>query len=251
MTHWNYPLVIAHRCGGALAPENTLVGLSIAARLGIRAVEFDVMLSADGLPVLIHDETLDRTTDGHGWVAQQTAAQLRELDAGRHHHRAFAGEPLPTLREALETCRILGLAANIEIKPASGQAVKTGAEVAQTVAAFLSETATRGAAIIPLLFSSFSQTALDAARIVTGLPGSPARALLFEAVPDDWHERLKRLDCRSLHCAASLLQGQQLREIRAANVPVACYTVNHPDQAERLFADGVAAVFRDRIDLFA
>jgi glycerophosphoryl diester phosphodiesterase len=75
--------------------------------------------------------------------------------------------------------------------------------------------------------------------------------LLFEAVPDDWRECLQRLACSSLHCSASLLQAERLREINAAGVPVACYTVNHPDQAQRLFSDGVRAIFSDRIDLFA
>lgn len=251
MTGWTYPRIIAHRCGGALAPENTLAGLRIAARMGLRAVEFDVMLSADGLPVLIHDETLERTTSGHGQVARQTAEQLRKLDAGSHHHRAFAGEPLPTLREALETCRVLGLAANVEIKPACGHDVKTGAVVAQTVASFLSMWGSRGGAELPLLLSSFSHAALDAARIATTLSGAPARALLFESVPDDWFASLTHLDCRSLHCAAHLLLPDRLRELQAAGVQVACYTVNDPEQAQRLFSDGVASVFSDRIDLFS
>ena len=77
-----YPRIIAHRCGGALAPENTLAGLRVAARLGCRGVEFDAMLAADGVPVLIHDETLERTTSGLGRVTDSESAQLIRLDAG-------------------------------------------------------------------------------------------------------------------------------------------------------------------------
>ena len=100
---WEVPSVIAHRCGGALAPENTLAGLPIAAALGYRAVEFDVMLSADGTPWLIHDETLERTTDGQGKVCDSGDAVLATLDAGARHHRAFKGcryPPSPPRRRA-------------------------------------------------------------------------------------------------------------------------------------------------------
>ncbi len=256
MTGWIYPRVIAHRCGGVLAPENTLAGLYVAARMGVRAVEFDVMLSADGVPVLIHDETLERTTNGQGAVAAHTAAQLGRLDAGVRHHPAFSGEPLPTFQKALETCRMLGLAANIEIKPATGQDRQTGETVAQVVKAFLSEGEKRGGQCVQppdLLLSSFSSEALDAAYMASLPPRivAPARALLVESVPDDWAARLKRLACHSLHCSSRLLELERLGEIRAAGVPVACYTVNHLDEAQRLFKAGVAAVFSDRIDRVA
>lgn len=248
---WQYPRIIAHRCGGALAPENTLAGMAVAARLGIRAVEFDVMLSADGVPLLIHDETLERTTDGQGAVAAMPAAALLALDAGVRHHRSFAGERIPTFRQALERCRELGLAANVEIKPAAGHEAETGRVVAETVRAFQAECAAEGSSGAMLLFSSFSEAALDAARIDASAPGAPARALLFETVPDDWQARLRRLDCEFLHCDAKRLRPERLAEIVAAGVAVACYTVNRRDQAEPLFAAGVTAIFSDRIDLFA
>lgn len=253
MAGWIYPRVIAHRCGGALAPENTLAGLHVAARMGIKAVEFDVMLSSDGVPVLIHDETLERTTSGHGAVAAHTAVQLGKLDAGVRHHPAFSGETLPTFQQALETCRALGLAVNIEIKPATGQDIQTGVQVAQVVTRFLSAGLQQGVQDVSLLFSSFSTEALEAVRQVSVPPGGqePARALLVESVPDDWPYRLQQLDCHSLHCSSHLLNLEQLHEIRCAGVPVACYTVNHPDEARRLFKAGVVAVFSDRIDRIA
>ena len=92
-----YPRIIAHRCGGALAPENTLAGLRLAARLGCGGVEFDTMLAADGVPVLMHDETLERTTSGCGRVADLDSISLARFDAGSRHHPAFAAEPVPTL----------------------------------------------------------------------------------------------------------------------------------------------------------
>lgn len=250
-TCWLYPRIIAHRCGGALAPENSLAGMAIAAHLGIRAVEFDVMLSADGVPLLIHDETLERTTDGEGAVAEMTAARLLALDAGVRHHRAFAGERLPTLPQALDCCRRLGLAANVEIKPAAGHETETGRVVAQALSAYQQQCAEAGRSGVSLQVSSFSESALDAARIDASIVGAPARALLFEEVPGDWPDRLRRLDCHFLHCAAATLQPEQLAEIRAAGLPLACYTVNRMDEAERLFAAGVTAIFSDRLDLFS
>ena len=233
-----YPRIIAHRGGGALAPENTLAGLRLAARLGCGGVEFDVMLATDGVPVLIHDETLDRTTTGRGRVAALDSATLVRLDAGIRHHPAFAGEPVPTLDEALRLCAALGLWANVEIKPAAGQEAETGRVVACHAAA-----ASGG-----LLLSSFSSIALRAAADEAWhLP----RAMLVEAIPADWRERMMETGARALHSAARALTVDALQAVRDAGFPLACYTVNRRDEAERLFAMGVSAVFTDRPDLWA
>ena len=88
---WPLPRVVAHRCGGSLAPENTLAGLPITAALGFGAVEFDVMLSADNTPWLIHDETLERTSNGKGLVSATPDSVLQSLDAGAYYHRSFVG----------------------------------------------------------------------------------------------------------------------------------------------------------------
>lgn len=232
-----YPRIIAHRCGGALAPENTLAGLRLAARLGCRGVEFDAMLSADGLPVLIHDETLERTTSGRGRVADLSAARLAEVDAGCRHHPAFAAEPLPTLDEALRLCAELDLLANVEIKPSASQEVETGRVVARHAAKAKGQ----------LLLSSFSVAALRAAAAEAGqLP----RAQLVEAIPDDWRERIAESDALALHASARTLTDRALYAVLDAGFPLACYTVNRRDAAERLFAMGVSAVFTDRPDLW-
>ncbi|HEX7156357.1 MAG TPA: glycerophosphodiester phosphodiesterase family protein, partial [Burkholderiaceae bacterium] len=98
---WPYPRVLAHRGGGSLAPENTIAAISLGAARGQSAVEFDAMLARDGVPVLIHDPTLDRTTDGRGAVGRLSAAELARLDAGSWHSAHFAGEPVPALTRAL------------------------------------------------------------------------------------------------------------------------------------------------------
>ena len=236
---WRLPRVFAHRCGGALAPENSLAGLRIAARLGLAAVEFDVMLSADGSPWLLHDETLERTTDGSGRVCAASDARLRGLDAGVRRHPAFAGEGVPTLAAAAAACRQLGLHANVEIKPAVGCEELTGTVVARQVQALWVGSAQ------PLV-SSFSEVALAAARVAA--PGLPL-ACLYERVPADWRARMHQFGALTLHCDAALVDDGMLAEARACGVPVLCYTVNDPLLASALFARGVAAVFTDRIDL--
>src|SRR5262249_57618291 len=95
--------VAAHRGAAGRAPENTRASFQLAWELGADMVELDVRLTADGHPVTLHDATLDRTTDGAGPVAARTLAEIRTLDAGTRFGTAFAGERVPTLREALET----------------------------------------------------------------------------------------------------------------------------------------------------
>lgn len=231
-----YPRIVAHRGGGALAPENTLTGLRIAAQLGCRGVEFDVMLAADGVPVLIHDETVERTTGGSGVVAALTLAQLRALDAGAKHAAAFAGERIPTLAEALALCAELGLWANVEIKPSTGRDEETGRVVGAQLAAQWN-----GEGVI----SSFAATALAAAR-----QAAPqfAYALLVEAIPADWQAQLAALGGIALHCSAEA-NAAAIHAVAATGTPVACYTVNDPEAARTLFGLGVAAVFTDHPDL--
>jgi glycerophosphoryl diester phosphodiesterase len=235
------PRVFAHRCGGALAPENTLAGLHLAAQLGCSAVEFDVMLSADGSPWLIHDETLERTTNGFGQVCETHDAELRHLDAGGRHHASFAGEPLPTLAAAATLCRRLGLTANVEIKPAPGFEAVTGEVVARQVL--------EGWRGVPLpLVSSFSEIALHAARRTA--PELPI-GCLWECPPTDWRQRLSALGALTLHCAATALDDALLAEAQAAAIPVLCYTVNDLPLAQALFERGVASLFTDRPDRIA
>jgi glycerophosphoryl diester phosphodiesterase len=233
-----YPRIIAHRGCGALTPENSLAGLRLAARLGCRGVEFDVMLSADGLPLLIHDETLERTTSGRGRVADMRFVELARLDAGSYRHDAFAAEPLPSLDAALRLCGQLGLWANVEIKPSARCEAETGRVVARQAAAALG----------PLILSSFSLPALVAA--AAAAPQLP-RALLVKALPPDWRERVKQTGAIAVHAAAQEMTAAAAQAVTAAGFPLACYTVNRREDADRLFAMDIAAVFTDRPDLWS
>ena len=237
---WPYPRVIAHRGGGCLAPENTLVAIRTGAQRGFAGVEFDVMLSRDAVPVLIHDETLERTTNGAGAVANAAWAELAPLDAGSWFGAAFAGEPLPRYADAARLCVDLGLWANVEIKPSDGYERDTG-----NIVAAMSAELWRAAPVGPLL-SSFSIDALVAA--ATAAPGFP-RGLLVEAIPEDWRDTAARLGCVSLHCSVRHLTRAQARAVRDAGFGLLCYTVNDPATARELFDWGVDTVVTDRLDL--
>ena len=238
--HWPYPRVIAHRGGGGLAPENTLAAIRTGAQRGFAGIEFDVMLSRDSVPVLIHDETLERTTNGTGTVANTAWADLAALDAGSWFGAAFAGEPLPRYADAARLCVDLGLWANVEIKPSGGFEHATGDAVAA-----ISAELWQAAPVAPLL-SSFSIDALEAA--AAAAPGL-ARGLLVEAIPDNWQDTVARLGCVSLHCSVRQLTRAQVRAVKDAGCALLCYTVNDPATASELFSWGVDAVVTDRLDL--
>lgn len=235
---WPYPRLVAHRCGGTLAPENTLAGFDACARYGYRMVEFDAKLSADNQLFLLHDDTLERTTNGHGAAAQLTWEHLAGLDAGAWFGSSFAGTRLPTLAQAAERCARDGIAANIEIKPCAGRDEITGRLVA------------RGALTLwqnqtPPLLSSFSVEALAAAREAAP---SLARGMLFDEVPADWLRTVRELDCVSLHADHHHLTEHLVADIRAAGFRVLAYTVNDPERARLLANWGVDMICTDRID---
>lgn len=231
----DFPRWVAHRGGGTLAPENTLTGIRLAAHMGFRAVEFDVMLSADGSPYLLHDETLERTTNGRGRMSETSDAVLAQLDAGD-------GEPLPTLSQALALCAELGLAANVEIKAASGFDLPTAAAVVAELQRCQSFDTP------PILLSSFSLLAL---RYVQSMAPALPRAVLFESLPEDWLTLVQNLGAVGVHCDADAVAKKQVQEAVDRNIPLRCYTVNDPEQAKTLLVWGVSGLFTDRLDLFA
>src|SRR5690554_5799160 len=109
-------LVIAHRGASAFYPENTMFAFKAAHEMGAAMIELDITLSKDGIPVIIHDEKLNRTTNGKGKVSDFTLEELKKLDAGSWFHPKFSEEKIPTLEEVLEFAQNR-IALNIEIKP--------------------------------------------------------------------------------------------------------------------------------------
>jgi glycerophosphoryl diester phosphodiesterase len=237
---WPYPRVIAHRGGGILAPENTLAGLELARNLGFLGVEFDVKLSRDGTPILMHDDTLDRTTDGHGEVARTNFGAISKLDAGVWFGNEFAGQRVPSFAAAATLCREAGLWANVEIKPCPGRERETG-----EIAARLSRQLWLGASPPPLL-SSFSPLSLEAAAVEA--PDMP-RALLVEEIPENWAAQLERLQAVALHASQRHLTKQIIKAVHDAGYGVLAYTVNDSERALQLLEWGVDALVTDQLDV--
>jgi len=229
---WPYPRIVAHRGGGALAPENTLGAIRLGASMGFKGVEFDVMLEKDGVPVIIHDETVDRTTDGHGEVSKLSFSELSGFKIQKN-------ERIPKYEEAARLCLELGLWANVEIKPAKGFERPTGEAVSR-----LTKDLWKRAPLGPLL-SSFSIEALEAAQAAA--PELP-RGYLVDKIPDGWRDTMKRLGCVALHCNHKHLTEQLAADIHAAGYSILLWTVNEPIDAKRLFRMGADCLVTDALD---
>ena len=247
---WPYPCWIAHRGAGKLAPENTLAAFRLGAAHGYRMFECDVKLSADGVPFLLHDATLQRTTNarthlgaGHSAVAGDlTWGTLSELDAGSWHSHAFAGEPLPTLKHIAAFCIGNGYFVNIEIKPTPGLERETGEVVAQSVAQLW-----QGAAAMPLL-SSFEVAALQGAHAAQ--PELPM-ALLLDTPRADWLETALTLGCVAVVCNQALWDESSIAQAHSAGFRTLAYTVNDEGAAQRLIDWGIDGIITDRVDFFS
>jgi glycerophosphoryl diester phosphodiesterase len=250
IVRWPYPFWIAHRGAGKLAPENTLAAFRLGAQHGYRMFECDVKLSADGVPFLMHDATLTRTTNAVERLAPDASAtggdhawaELSQLDVGSWHSRAYAGEPLPTLENAARWCRANGHALNIEIKPTPGTERRTGEVVAAHAARWW-----QGATILPLL-TSFSAQALQGARETA--PSLP-RGLLLDALPDGWLETALALGCLSVVCHHALWSSASVAMAHGAGLRAVSYTVNDEPAARRLIELGTDGIITDRVDLFS
>ena len=251
MHDWPYPFWIAHRGAGTLAPENTLAAFRLGASHGYRMFECDVKLSSDGIPFLLHDDTLDRTTTATAAGKVEPVAgrhpwgDLIRLDAGSWHSPAFAGEPLPTFEAIADFCLTHACLLNIEIKPTIGTERHTGEVVAQEAARLW-----RNAAVPPLL-TSFDISALEGA--LAAQPELP-RGLLIDALEDQswaqWLAHAKRLQCQAIVCNYALWDAGSVAAAKAAGFRLLSYTVNENEEVQRLIGLGTDGVITDRVDQF-
>jgi glycerophosphoryl diester phosphodiesterase len=248
--HWPYPRWVAHRGAGKLAPENTLAAFKLGASHGYRMFECDAKLSADGVPFLMHDATLTRTTNkremfgpapsdlggDHPW------SELAKLDAGGWHSRAYAGEPLPTLENISRFCMANGHLLNIEIKPTPGAERATGDVVARHADRLWNN------APVPPLLTSFQVESLEGARATS--PRLP-RGLLLDTLREGWLETALALDCVAVVCNHALWDRGTVTQAQSAGLRCLSYTVNDEWAAQRLIALGTDGIITDRVDLFA
>jgi len=237
-----WPLWIAHRGAGKLAPENTLAAFRLGAQFGYSAFECDVKLSADGLPFLLHDATLDRTTNAHGVASERPWAELSRLDAGGWHSRQYAGEPLASFDAIAGFCLANGHALNIEIKPTPCDERRTGEVVA-------AEAARRWAGrTVPPLLSSFKVEALEGAR--ASAPQLP-RALLLDSLHTGWFEQAQQLDCVAVVANFNVYHREVVERLHGAGLWALAYTVNDESPARWLLGLGLDGLITDAVDRFS
>jgi glycerophosphoryl diester phosphodiesterase len=238
------PLVLAHRGSRLRAPENTLEAFALALDEGADGIEFDVRRSADGVPIVLHDPTLDRTTNGRGPVASATLDALRRLDAGAWFGAGHRGARIPTLAEVLDLCRDRA-ALNLELKIDAGRGLAARRR-ARAEAPLLAQAVARELARARrppfLLLSSFETSALEAARHV--LPRCPLGWLRSRTTRGlaPLHRRL-RLDALNPHLR--LATARRLAAARRLDLAVYVYPVNLPSDITRLASAQVSGLITD------
>ena len=238
MKPWPYPLWLAHRGAGKLAPENTLAAFRAGAGFGFRAFECVVKLSRDGEAFLLHDDTLERTTSGQGSPADLDWAELARLDAGGWHSPPYAAEPLPRFAQIAAFCQANARMLNVEIKPCPGEEARTGAAVAR-------EAARLWAGALPPLLSSFKPEALAAARDAE--PALP-RALLLDTLWDGWPDAAEALGVAAVITNWRQMDRALIERLHGRGWRALVYTVNDAAVAERLIADGIDGLITDAVD---
>jgi glycerophosphoryl diester phosphodiesterase len=242
MKPWPYPFWIAHRGAGKLAPENTLAAFRLGAQYGYSCFECDVKLSRDGVPFLLHDTQLDRTTRKHGVAGERDWNELARIDAGGWHSRAYAGEPIPSLESLASFVIANRFTLNIEIKPTPGTELLTGQVVGREVLRLWDQDTTSP------LFSSFKPEALMGARETA--PGVP-RGLLLDTLWDGWLEQAQALQCQAVISNYALMNQALVARLHALGMKALVYTVNDEASAQWLIANGVDGIITDAVDKFS
>ena len=231
------PLVVGHRGASGYAPENTQVSFELALEQGADVVELDVHLSRDGEVVVIHDERLERTTDGQGFVAEHTLAELRRLDAGRWLDPRFVGQRIPTLDEvvawAVGRTRLA-----IEIK--TGPMVYPGIE--EQVVAVLERHGMREQALV----IAFDHHVL---RRLRELDSGLATGVLYHCRPIDPIPLARAVGAQVLEPNWSFVTAQDVAAAHAAGLLVSTWATSEPEALRRLVATGVDGIATNHPDV--
>lgn len=230
------PTIFAHRGASASAPENTLAAFELAVQQEADAVELDAKLSRDGHVVVIHDQSVDRTTGAHGRVGDLTLAELRRLDAGSHFDIAFRGEPIPTLEEVLEA---VGQQVYVNIE------LTNYASVTDALPEKAAEVVRKQRLERRVIFSSFNPLALWRVRRV--LPRAPIGLLAMPgssgALARSPFGYLLRYD--ALHPEFTDVSPALVERLHRRGCRIHTYTVNRPEDLQRVIAAGVDGFFTD------
>jgi glycerophosphoryl diester phosphodiesterase len=231
------PWIIAHRGASGHAPENTLAAFKRALELGAGFIETDLHLTRDARFVAIHDSTLERTTNGHGAVADFTLAELRKLDAGLWYDRTYTGEHIPTLEEILDFARKHDVVFYLEVKHSAAGGMNS------TLVAALRNADNAARTIV----ISFDPSTLAAIRRID--PSIMIGLLVEEAKPDSVEIALA-VGARQLCPRSSVVTSELVKQAHRANLHVATWTVNLPEEMRSVIAlgaDGIMTDFPDRL----
>ncbi len=234
--HLSLPRVIGHRGAAEAAPENTLASFREAKRQGAQWVEFDAKLSADDRVFLLHDDNVDRTSNGKGPARAMSYDEIRALDAGSWKGSQFAGEKMPLLAEALSLFAQEDLQFNLELKPCPGRARDTARIIIEELKHLWPAAKPK-----PLL-SSFVLECLEIARDLA--PEFP-RGLLLEEHPANWLELAQNLKADTVNIWDGAATQEWVAEIKEAGYGLLVYTVNDAARAKELIGWGVDGVFTD------
>ena len=233
--------LIAHRGASAYAPENTYIAMHKANAMGATWVEFDVMLAGCGDAIIIHDHTLDRTTNGKGEVSKTPHSEILKLDAGSWFNPQFADERVPTFVDLLQYLNEVRMDINVEIKPSDGNEVRT----AEAVVKHLNEHWNLNDN--PPLVSSQS---LECLRVVNHLEPDWNLCCVIHNWDEEWYRWINEFGCVAASVNQEILVPELLRGLRTFLPLVLAYTVNDAKRAMELYSMGVDAVFSDYPDLF-
>jgi len=230
-------LTFGHRGARAYAPMNTIPSFELALVMGAHGIEFDVRRTKDGVLVLLHNDTIDETSNGRGRVADLTFAELRELDFGGWLDPKYAGTPIPTLDELFEAVGSK-LLMNVEIKCERLASEGIEQQVAEVIA--------RHGLAERILISSFNP--LVVWRSAKAMPHILRGLLVEQETPFERTRLLASLDIQALHPYYPYINADYMQKARALGLAVNTWTVNDPVEAQRLASLGVSAVITDRPD---
>jgi len=231
--------VVAHRGASEDCPENTMAAFRQAETEGADRIELDVQLTRDGRVIVMHDETIDRTSTGRGAVAEVAITDLEGLDAGSWFSSDFASEPIPSLEDVLAWTASSGMHLNIELKNHRGDL--EARQLARAVVALLGEDES---ALAEVQISSFDRAAV--AEAADACPRCDV-ALLWEANDDeDPLEVVAETGADSLNLSHRYVTARLVSEAHRSGVPIRVYTVNDEADIRRAMALGVDAIITDR-----
>lgn len=243
MSNYPYPNLIAHRGAGKDAPENTLAAFRLGAKNGYTMFECDVKLSKDKELFLLHDDDLDRTTNGKGLAKNYDWHELSKHDAGGWHSAHYAGESLARFESLVDFVIANHFQLDVEIKPNPDEDYETGVAVAK----YLEEKVAFNLDAYPFLLSSFQPDSLKGA--FEAVPTIP-RALLVDDWEGDIDKFFKIMDdtqCVGLISNFRILSAEIVKRCHDAGRFVMIYTANEPEDIKYLFSIGVDSVITDNM----